>query len=225
MLKISNTATLRKKPNKLVLGFFVMFYLFFVIHGFSQKTVEKSWEGTAFDTLEIISDEVFKIEIIAGDFSKIMLQATIAGENFESMNIGASEKDKVLTLKPSYRPYFTPKNDKLAAHKLLSIEMKIHIPEGMIVYVSSKLASIETLGMFQKLDVNLRDGQCILKEFTGNAKINTHLGDIIVFATSQVFGTALTKNGNVTNKLSVSGKYILNAESVNGNISLYKTPE
>ncbi|MEZ4818044.1 MAG: hypothetical protein R2776_08760 [Flavobacteriaceae bacterium] len=226
MLKINNTVKSRyPKPNTTLLGFFLFFCLFFIPKGISQKVIEKSWKGTAFEVIEILSDEVFNIEIIAGNFSEIKLQSKIAGENFESMNIGASEKGKILTLKPSYRPYFIPQNDKLAAHKVISIELQLYIPEWMTVFISSKLASLEATGNFKELDVNLRDGHCILKEFSGNAMLNTHFGNITVYAKPEVSGVGVSKKGTVFNKLSGKAMYTLIAESVNGNISLFHTPE
>ena len=224
MLKLSNKGRLKNiKPNNFLLGFFC--FLFFTQLGYTQKIIQKSWEGSAFEILEIISDEVFKIEIITGDFSEIRLHVNITGENFESMTIGVSEKNKVLTLKPSFRPFFVPQNDKLAAHKMLSIEMTLYLPEQKKVVVDSKLASLVTKGSFQKLDVNLRDGTCLLQEFSGNAVVNTQQGDISVFAKPFVYGTAMSKHGKVTNRLTNIGNYTLKAQSVNGNISLYQSPE
>ncbi|MEZ4778227.1 MAG: hypothetical protein R2786_02460 [Flavobacteriaceae bacterium] len=226
MLKVNNRIKSKySKPNTKLLGFFLFFCLYFISNGFSQKVIEKFWKETAFNTIEIISDEVFKIEIIAGNFSEIKLQSKIAGENFESMNMGASEKGEVLTLKPSYRPYFTPQNDKLAAHKVISIEIQLFIPEGITVFITSKLASLEATGKFKELDVNLREGHCTLKEFSGNAMLNTRFGNILVYAKPEVSGVGVSKKGTVLNKLSTNAMYTLKAESVIGNISLLKSPE
>lgn len=213
------------KPNNFLLGFFLISMLNFTHHGFSQKIIEKTWEGEAFDRIEIISNEVFKIEIMVGDFSEIKLQTKISGENAENMNIGASEKSKVLSLKPSYRPYFIPQNDKLAAHKVISIEMKLYLPEQKSVFIDSNLASLEATGSFLTLEVNLRDGYCLLKEFSGNGVLNTLLGNITVFAKSNVSGEAISRNGSVINQLSTQEINTLKVESVNGNISLLKSPE
>jgi len=187
--------------------------------------IEKTWDADAFDKLEISSDEVYKIKIIAEPTSEIKLISQIDGENYENLNIGASEKNKTLTLKPTYRPYFKPKNDKLAAHKVISIEMILTIPESMEVAISAKIASLEIQGSLQKLDVNLRDGHCFLKDFVGNARINTRDGDITVYAQHWVEGKAISKYGIIKNELSSKGKYLIQAESVNGNISLLKTRE
>lgn len=216
-----------KNINPIVLtrGFFILLNLGFVVNGYSQKVIEKTWDADAFHKLEISSDEVYKIKIIAEPTSEIKLISQIEGENYENLNIGASEKNKTLTLKPTYRPYFKPKNDKLAAHKVISIEMILTIPESMEVAISAKIASLEIQGSLQKLDVNLRDGHCFLKDFVGNARINTRDGDITVYAQHWVTGKAISKYGIIKNELVSKGKYLIKAESVNGNISLLKTRE
>lgn len=220
-LTILNT----QNPIVLTWGFFLLLNFSFIAFGYSQKVIEKSWDANAFEKLEIISDDVFKIKIVTEPTSEIKLTSLIEGENYENMNIGASEKGKTLRLKPSYRPYFIPKNDKLAAHKLISIEMILTIPETLEVYINAKIASLEMQGKILRLDVNLRDGQCHLRDFTGNATLNTKQGDITVFAKEQVSGSGFSKKGSVKNNLTNTGIYLIKAESVNGNISLLKTRE
>ncbi|MBW2937111.1 DUF4097 domain-containing protein [Aureisphaera sp. CAU 1614] len=216
-----------KNINPIVLtwGFFLLLNLGFVVHGYSQKVIEKTWDANAFDKLEINSDDVFKIKIVTEQTSEIKLISQIEGENYENLNIGASEKGKTLTLKTTYRPYFKPKNDKLAAHKVISIEMILTIPESMEVAITAKIASLEIQGSLQKLDVNLRDGHCFLKDFVGNARLNTRDGDITVNAQPWIEGKAISKYGIIKNELVSKGKYLIKAESVNGNISLLKTRE
>jgi len=103
--------------------------------------------------------------------------------------------------------------------------MILTIPESMEVAISAKIASLEIQGSLQKLDVNLRDGHCFLKDFVGNARINTRDGDITVYAQHWVTGKAISKYGIIKNELVSKGKYLIKAESVNGNISLLKTRE
>lgn len=216
-----------KNTNPIVLrwGFFLFLFLATISRGFSQKVIEKSWDAKAFTKLEISSDDVYKIKMVTAPTSEIKLISNIEGENFENFNIGVSEKGKTLALKPSFRPYFKPKNDKLAAHKLLSIEMILTVPESMEVSITAKIASLETLGNIQKLVVNLREGHCLLQDFIGNATLNTKQGDITVFTKHSVVGSTISKYGTIKNELSSKGKYLIKAESVNGNISLLKTRE
>lgn len=214
-----------QNPIVLTWGFFLMLTVGLVFNAYSQKVIEKSWDAMAFNKLEISSDDVFKIKIVTAPTSEIKLISLIDGENYESLNIGATEKGKTLTLKPTYRPFFKPKNDKLAAHKLISIEMMLTIPESMEVSINAKIASLETQGSIQFLNANLSTGICVLRDFLGHATLNTKQGDITVFTYDTVSGKAISKYGIINNELSGKGKYQIKAESVNGNISLLKTRE
>jgi len=210
-------------PSVYTLGFFL--FLSFAFHTHAQKVIHKSWDANAFDRIEIISDEVFKIEISTLETSEIKLSTTIEGENYESLNIGATENNRTLLLKPSYRPYFKAKNDKLAAHKVMAIEMKLLIPKSMELFIDAKIASLVTDGSFKKINANLSEGNCVLYNFDGSATINTKQGDITVFTTYGASGEGISKYGSVRNELSKIGIFSIKAESVNGNITLKETPE
>ncbi|MEZ4859473.1 MAG: hypothetical protein R2781_11755 [Flavobacteriaceae bacterium] len=214
-----------RNPIVFAWGFFLFLNFGCIVYGHSQKVIEKSWDTSVFDKLEIVSDEVFKIKIETKPTSVIKLTTKIEGENFENVTLEASEKVKTLTLKPTYSPYFEAKNNKLAAHKLISIEMTLTLPESMEVFINATIASLEMHGKILNLDVNLRDGHCVLYNFIGNASLNTKQGDITVFAKENVSGIASSKNGMVLNQLLNEGLYLLKAQSVNGNISLLKTPK
>ncbi len=205
-------------------GFFV-FVILFGPDGISQKTMQKSWEAHNFVRLEILSEEAYLIQIEVVPTKTIQLKTSVEGEHFESVVVDAIEKNNVLQLKTAYRPYFTPENDKLAAHKLISIALHLSIPEGMEVVVEASKARLETQGSFKQLDANLMTGLCILKGFKGNAALNARNGDVLVFAEPGVSGEGISHHGTVINQLPVQQPFRITAESVNGNISLLKSQE
>jgi len=202
-----------------------LFAGFFSIAAVSQRTIEKAWEAHRFQKLEVVSNQVYHIKLVPQKANKIKLLTTIQGENAENIVVPISEANNTLTITTAYRPFYDPKNDKLAAHKVISIEMVVYLPEAMEVFIEANIASVECRGAINNLSVNLRDGNCFLYDFEGNAHINTREGTIAVWASSQVAGRAISRHGEIKNELPEKGKYSLYAESVNGMISLLKSPE
>ena len=186
--------------------------------------MERSWDVSAFNEVSIVSDEVFFIKIIAGETSKIKLEAKASGEYCEYVVLDISEEKNKLQIATGYTPYFEAANDKLAAHKVMSIQLELLVPENMAIKVFSKLASFYGEGRFKNAEVILEDGQCVFALFKGNAKIKTRNGNVVVSAKGGVAGTAISNYGTVINNLPSTGKYKIKVQSVNGDITLAVYP-
>lgn len=186
--------------------------------------MEKEWEAGQFQKVEIISNELSKVRVETWDSEIIKVIINIEGETYESVLLQALEDDDLLSLKPNYRPYFLKQNDKLAAHKVLSVEMFLYVPPGKDIHIKSTTAKVVMRGEYEYVFVGLEEGNCLLNDFQGNAFIQTKNGDINVTAI-QSNGTAYSKYGTVVNKLPKQGKFTIEAESVNGLITLLKSQE
>ena len=143
--------------------------------------------------------------------------------SFGLLELNISEENKTLSLSTGFTPYFQAENDKLAAHKVISIEMKLNISNSLEVFVRSSIASLSTHGSFKNLQVELGNGNCVLNDFEGDAQLLTGNGNIRVVAHDTVGARAKTKRGKLTNELSATGNFYIDAESVNGDITLLKS--
>jgi len=197
---------------------------FAIFSSFGQKTMEKEWEAAQFQKVEIISNELSKVKVETWDSEIIKVIINIEGETSESVLLQAIVDDDLLSLKPNYRPYFLKQNDKLAAHKVLSVEMLLYVPPGKDIHIKSAAAAVVMTGKYEKVFVGLEEGGCSLIGFQGNAFVQTKNGDIEVRAI-QSKGKAYSKYGKVVNRLPEQGKFTINAESVNGLIRLLKSQE
>lgn len=189
----------------------------------AQKTIQKEFDSEGIHTLSIADNDIFKITVQSSEESTIKILARISGEHSESVIMEEKIVDGTLSLKTGFAPFFTLENDKLAAHKVMAIEVNITLPKKMTVIIKSKLASVYTNGIFENLDISLENGNCILKHFSGNAQLKTIAGNITVHAQKNVSGKAISKYGTLVNKLSGQGKFNIEAESINGVISLLQT--
>lgn len=211
--------------------FFIITIIFFGSYSaMAQKTIQKKFSSEGIYTLTIEDDAIFKIEINSSEAmpadrqeKSIKMSLHISGEHAESIIVEEKITDGTLSLKTGFAPFFTLENDKLAAHKVMALEMQITLPETMAVEIRSKLASVNTNGTFKNLNISLGNGACILTDFSGNAQLKTIVENITVHAKKDVMGKAISKNGTVENKLPKRGNFLVKAESINGSISLFQT--
>jgi hypothetical protein len=189
----------------------------------AQKTIQKEFDSEGIQKLSIADDAIFKIILQSSEETAIKVSAHISGEHFESIIIEEKIVDGTLSLKTGFAPFFTLENDKLAAHKVMAIEVKLTVPKKLAVEIKSKLASVIATGTFKSLSISLENGNCNLNNFFGNAQLKTIAGNIAVQAQKNVSGNAISRNGTVENKLSGNGEFLVGSESINGNISLLQT--
>ena len=201
----------------------VSFFLLSIAVCKAQKVIEKEFSSEEIYKLSIVDDAIFKIEIQSSENSTIKISAHISGENSESIIIEEKIVDGILSLKTGFAPFFSLENDKLAAHKVMAIELKITVPSTISVEIKSKLASVFANGTYKNLAVSIENSNCDLQNFSGNAHLKTISGNITVIANNTVSGIAVSRNGIVKNELFKNGKFLVEAESINGSISLLQT--
>jgi putative adhesin len=189
----------------------------------AQKTIHKEFSSDGIKALSIVDDAIFKITIHSSEEKEIKLSVHISGEHSEDVIIEENLKNNKLSLKTGFSPFVFLEDDKLAAHKVLAVEIVLIVPNTISVEVKSKLASIFANGNFKALAVSLENSNCELRNFSGNAHLKTKDGNINVVAESGVSGIAISINGTVENMLPKRGKFTVQAESVNGNIRLLQT--
>ncbi len=194
-------------------------------NSFSQKEMAREFDASLINGIEINSNRINSILIHSEKTNRIKVLTRIEGENYENVVLSVIEKDNILYLKPGYTPFFEAKNDKLAAHKVQAIDIKLIVPENIEISINSKLASVTTKGKLSSLLVTLDIGNCNLHEFIGNANIKTNKGFISVTVIENIYGKAFSKKGAIENMLSknIESKYKILAETNEGDISLSKS--
>lgn len=189
----------------------------------AQKQMQKSWDASAFETIFIESDAVYAIHIVSENRSTVTVSTSVQGEASETVLVTASEENRTLRLATARTPFFIPENDKLAAHKVMAIEMEIRVPEGMNFSVKSSLASVTLSGTFRTIQLALEEGNCLATAFKGNATIKTNKGFIRMETDAACTGIAVSKYNSVTNSLPGLGDYKIHATSIYGTVSLSQT--
>lgn len=201
--------------------FLLAFLIFFItIFAFAQKDTSKQLDAKDIKSIYIDTDEVFKIILKTSSNSDIIsISSHSEGEYFNDIALDTEVRENSIYLSTKFREILKSGFDKLSAHKVFSLEITLEIPEELEVYVKSNIASVEAEGVYDFIQVQLNSGYCNLSNFQGNALVNTYNGAITIQTTDATV-TAFSRNGKVSLPLVVSGKNVINATSINGNISI-----
>lgn len=202
--------------------FLLMFFLFFHFASFAQKETNTVIDGEKINSIVISSDEIFRISITAAPVEKITIKTMADGEYSNDISLDSKVKGETLFLTSRYRAILKSGFDKLSAHKVFAMEVVMEIPENLDVEVVSNLASVIGKGHFEDLFIQLKSGYCELKNFTGNAIINTYDGDVDIKTSSAVV-EASSRHGRINVPSGSFGANTIQISSINGDIRVKKT--
>jgi len=196
----------------------VLVLLFFTLNFLSaQKVVKKSILDGTISSFQIDASNCFKINIKTADVEEVVVEAIIDGEYRKDLVLNVAEEGATVLVSAGFRPNFENPNDKLSAHKVVSIALDIKLPEDKTVRVFGTNSNIRAAGAYKKLKITLNDGACHLNNVQGFAEIITQSGDIVVESESAEI-LSNSKYGTVDDNEIPTGnnKYLLN--TVTGNI-------
>ncbi|MER3375608.1 MAG: DUF4097 family beta strand repeat-containing protein [Allomuricauda sp.] len=203
-------------------SFFIVFGLFFLVHVQGQKLVKKAFIGPRTESIQIDSRYCYQIDLYTAKTKQVQVEASIEGEYAKDLLISIEEEGTTVRISAGFHPNFINPNDKLSAHKVVSIALHITVPQYKNVSIFGTNSNVEIEGKYQNLDVKLSDGRCVLNNVSETVEVTTQKGDIWLNAEN---GSVLAQStyGQVDNNQIPEGhnQYIL--KTVEGNIHLRKT--
>lgn len=202
--------------------YFLLLFLFISFSGRSQKETTQTFEAGGIETIVVNSDEIYRISIKTVPGDQITISSKTDGEYFNNISLDSEVNRKTLSLNSRFREILQSGFDKLSAHKVYAMEVKLQIPEGMKVEVRSNVSSVFMEGAYDEILLQLKSGSAYLENFKGDAVINTYEGNIEVEAESAEV-EAESRHGKVSVPDSINGLYMLKLISINGNIKVRET--
>lgn len=149
--------------------------------------------------------------------NRLRVAATIEGEYTQDLVVKIEEAANKLLISTDFLPSFTNPNDKLSAHKVISIGLKISLPEQMYVQCYGTNTNVLAKGNYNTLQLALVDGQCTLAHTNGQVKVKTQTGAIYAtLAQGQV--SAKSNYGQVKKGQILPGSNLVELYSVEGDI-------
>ena len=158
---------------------FVLLLTFLSFKALSQKKLQKEFDAAPFTSVVINGHEASLIKVISEKRETIKINLNIEGEYHESVLLEVFQQNEALLVAPAFTPFFERHNDKLAAHKVLSVTLEIKVPKDLFVSITSKNAFIEGMGTFGFFYAETDGGAVTLDSFIGDGDIKTSTGTFL----------------------------------------------
>lgn len=194
----------------------------FSVSLFGQKETLETLDAKNVEAIRIFANEVSSITIETSSTKTISVATHSEGEYYNRIGLDIKREHETLIINSKFPQALSDGFDKLSAHKVFSIDLKLLIPAGLRVYVKSDQASLTATGDYSLFEAELNQGFCDLIDFSGNGRVQTIMGDIH-FETRDTRIEAESRNGKMQKPFPQSGSNLLKLSSVNGDISLLKT--
>lgn len=160
------------------------FAIFFLVTSFltAQKVIEKSIKNTRITTVQIDASNSFETNIKNSDTDIMTVSAIIDGEYKNDLVLNVIEDGTTVEVSAGFESNFKNPNDKLSAHKVVSIALEIRIPKNKNVNVYGTSCNVTVNDAYNELKVTLNDGNCSLYNVSSSANILTQSGNIWIEA-------------------------------------------
>ena len=190
----------------------------------AQTLVQKSINSEEEYFIQILAEQCFRVDISTTNSSEVIVEARMEGEYQDDLWVPIRQDGSTLTISTSFNPLFKHPNDKLSAHKVVAIALKISIPEGQRVQVIGTIANVKIQGRYRDLDVQLSTGKCTLDIRGEKASVKTQKGDIVLMNNAGT-GQVQTRFGQVFGQLDNASGCRYSLHSIEGNIRLHSLKE
>ncbi len=188
---------------------------------FGQKTIHKSFIEEGVDQIFIDAKDSFEVVLQTTDSNSLTIKAEIEGEYSPNQLVNVFTDEHLLTIEPSFNAGFVMPNDKLSAHKVLSVSLVIEIPKQFKVKLVGNSTNAEIHGDYNDLRIELNDGSCTLYQVETKVAVQTIKGSIKAFVDKATI-SAHSTYGTVESDSIPLGKTQLHLKSQIGNIQLIK---
>lgn len=189
--------------------------------GYAQKTIKKSIINPKIEGITLDVTNSFELSVDTGPGNEILVEAAIDGEYSNDILVNVKESGHTLLINTEFQPNFKKPNDKLGAHKVISIALKVSVPERKGVTIFGTGCNVTAKGSYAKLKITLSDGRCYLESISGTVVVATQSGTISILAGNAEI-KAKSKYGKVRRNQIPSGDTFYDVSSVTGDILLDK---
>ncbi len=185
----------------------------------AQKLVKKTLLKDNISKIQIDVGNCFEIDLATSDLQELIIEAQIDGEYKKDLLLNVTEQGSTIGISAAFQPNFINPNDKLSAHKVISIALKVLLPEHKTVHVFGTHCNVSATGVYELLNISLNDGRCDLVGVSENVEVVTQSGPISAFY-EKAKVTAKSKYGKIIGPDSNSGNGQYDLRTVTGNILL-----
>ncbi len=189
---------------------------------YAQHQVTREISGSKITRIQIDSRMASALKVTTHTSQQITVTLKTEGEFTEEIfPVIQKPTPGELSIRLVWNPAFTLPDDKLSAHKVISVSLEVRIPESRIVSIKGGDAFSIIKGKYEKIAIKLDDAHCYLEEVTGFLEVTVNKGNIhILSPEANVQATSLY--GRVEGKAKKTYKTYIHATSKRGNVYINK---
>lgn len=187
----------------------------------AQRILTKSIPQKHGRIFHIDAKNSFDVSLKTVKSSIINVKAIAEGEYENDVILNLWEEGSDVFIGIDFHPDYKNRNDKLGAHKVLSVSLDISIPESSLVFLDGDSANFALTGNYESLKVDLREGRCQLDEVYGDVQVTTETGDIELTTTGGAV-EAKSEYGELIKAEIPLGQAAYSLRSNSGNIRIKK---
>ncbi|OQD44402.1 hypothetical protein BUL40_02280 [Croceivirga radicis] len=195
----------------------LLFLICCIGHCYAQKVVQKSFASTDTKYFHVDASDCYAITVKTIEGNQAIVEGKIEGEYAKDLAIKLEEDGQNIFISAGFLPTFTAPNDKLSAHKVISISLQISLPKAQQIEIHGTNSNVTISGTFDKVNVVLADGDCNLNNVIGQVKVKTQKGSINVHKGRGTIA-ASSKYGKVFKEKELQGYSTFNLSSIEGDI-------
>nr|WP_288933565.1 hypothetical protein [uncultured Allomuricauda sp.] len=195
---------------------------FTLVNLHAQKLVRKAFIDPRTETIQIDAQYCYRIDLKTASSNEVEISASMEGEYAKDLLISIEQSGTTAMISADFQPLFINPNDKLSAHKVVSIALEIRVPEYKYVDVFGTNTNLYATGKYEDLNITLSDGRCTLENVSESVEVTTQKGDIMVMAPSGNI-VAESTYGNVEKGIIPFGYNQFILKTIEGDIFLTKT--
>ncbi|MDF0715035.1 hypothetical protein PY092_02645 [Muricauda sp. 334s03] len=184
--------------------------------------VKKAFIGPRTETIQIDAQYCYRIDLKTAPTDEVHVSASMEGEYAKDLLISIEQNGTTALISADFQPLFVNPNDKLSAHKVVSIALEITVPEYKNVDVFGTNTNLYATGIYEDLNVTLSDGRCTLENVAESVQVTTQKGDILLTVPSGAID-AESAYGNVKKEAIPFGYNQFVLKTIEGDIFLTKT--
>ena len=186
---------------------------------YSQRILSKSIPQKHGQYIHIDASRAFEVKLRSVSNSMVSASAVTEGEYENDILLNLWEEGADIFIGIDFHPERKDPNDKLGAHKILSVAMEIAVPESCSVYLNGHNVQFGIEGKYKELSVTLQEGTCELTSVYGTIGIRTNSADISLLSEAGAI-EATSKNGRVFQEDLPLGPAEITLESKSGDIRI-----
>lgn len=145
---------------------------------YGQKQVSRVLLDPDVSSIVVDAGQSFALDLETGPSDQVTVEARMEGEYQGEVLVQTEQLGRTLRIGTGYSPAFDLPNDKLGAHKVLSVRLRVIFPENQQVEVYGGQCQVAASGVYRVLNIHIEDGGCRLDHRAGATRVETRSAPI-----------------------------------------------